>query len=508
MNKNNSLLNSAAFAQAALDSVSANVCIIDKAGIILAVNQRWRDFFHTNSSGTESSIGLNYLDICSTASGSRSEEALPMYEGIMSVIHGQAEEFTLEYPCHSPTELRWFRARVTRFRDGSGNIVIAHELITEQKLAENKLKMSELKFRAIFDNAPLGIAIVEVNTGNIVLVNPTFCNLLGYTEEEFLKKNLVDISYPTDLEVNVALTAKLREGEINSFSMEKRYFKKDKSTIWTNLTVAGLKMDRETVEHFIGIVSDITEIRNNSEKLKENAQNLEALNATKDKFFNIIAHDLRNPFAGILGVNDILREKVKGLEDIKSKELLKLSDMIQTSAKSAFALLENLMQWARSQTGDISFEPMITSIDAIIEATIPLVSGNAFEKNISIHLDLPAGKFIFADPILTNTILRNLLTNAIKFTFPGGKVTVSTKVSDDFAEISVIDTGIGMKADNIDKLFRIDSKFTKLGTANERGTGLGLILCKELTEIQGGTIRVESNFGEGSNFTFTLPLVK
>lgn len=152
--------------------------------------------------------------------------------------HGQTEEFTLEYPCHSPTELRWFRARVTRFRDGSGNIVIAHELITGQKLAENKLKMSELKFRAIFDNAPLGIAIVEVNTG----------------------------------------------------SMEKRYFKKDNSTIWTNLTVAGLKIDLETVEHFVGIVSDITEIRNNSEKL---------------------------------------------------------------------------MQWARSQTGDISFEPMITSIDAI-----------------------------------------------------------------------------------------------------------------------------------------------
>ncbi|HMX35611.1 MAG TPA: hypothetical protein PKC66_25480, partial [Leptospiraceae bacterium] len=129
-------MNSSSFAQAALDAVSANVCVLDKNGYIIAVNQGWREFFEENSNSSENkSIGLNYLDICSTSSGARSEEALPMFNGIMSVIKDEAKEFTLVYPCHSPTEQRWFRARVTKFNDGSGNIVIAHELITERKLA-------------------------------------------------------------------------------------------------------------------------------------------------------------------------------------------------------------------------------------------------------------------------------------------------------------------------------------------------------------------------------------
>ncbi|HNK94541.1 MAG TPA: HAMP domain-containing sensor histidine kinase, partial [Leptospiraceae bacterium] len=233
----------------------------------------------------------------------------------------------------------------------------------------------------------------------------------------------------------------------------------------------------------------------------------ENLNHTKDKFFNIIAHDLKNPFAGILGISEMLESKLKESESQYTKEdLLKMANLIQSSARSASNLLDNLLHWARSQTGELQCDLIITSINSIIEATIPLISGIAFNKQIEIEKNLDAEKFVLADPSLTNTILRNLFTNSIKFTNPGGKIIVRTKFNNDYAEISIEDTGIGIKEEHLSKLFRIDSKITKLGTNGEKGTGLGLILCKEFTEKQNGKIWVESEFNKGSKFTFILPI--
>ena len=185
-----------------------------------------------------------------------------------------------------------------------------------------------------------------------------------------------------------------------------------------------------------------------------------------------------------------------------------LTIIINTSSKSAASLLENLLEWARSQTGEISIKPKNISINNLFSKTIQIVSAMAIKKNITIEMQQMNDEIVYADKLLVNTILRNLLTNAIKFTYSGGKVVLSTEKKKEFLEISVSDTGVGIEPGNIDKIFKIDSKFSNLGTEKEKGTGLGLILCKEFVEKQGGTIWVESKLEKGSKFTFRLPLGK
>ncbi len=243
-------------------------------------------------------------------------------------------------------------------------------------------------------------------------------------------------------------------------------------------------------------------------EIKQSREKLVELNATKDKFFSIIAHDLRNPFAGIMGLSELMETKLTEANLKAEHELLKYNEMILSTTKSAFGLLNTLMEWARSQTGQITVNPQNISMKFLVANAIAIVQGNALNKNITIENKCREEDIVFADDTLTKTILRNLLANAIKFTHKNGKVIVSTQKKENFLEISVTDTGVGIDPKNIHKIFRIDSKFTCQGTEKEKGTGLGLILCKEFVEMQDGTIWVESELGKGSKFTFTLPLRK
>ncbi|MBK6608164.1 MAG: HAMP domain-containing histidine kinase [Leptospiraceae bacterium] len=180
-------------------------------------------------------------------------------------------------------------------------------------------------------------------------------------------------------------------------------------------------------------------------------------------------------------------------------------ELICAAGKSGFDLLENLMKWVKSQTGEIDFNPENISMNYLISHAIAITEGNAYNKNITIQSQLSENDIVFADESLTNTILRNLLTNAIKFTHSNGKITISAKEKNDFFEISILDSGIGIDPANLQRIFILNSQSSKLGTNKEGGTGLGLILCKEFVEKQGGTIWVESELGKGSKFTFTLP---
>lgn len=378
--------------------------------------------------------------------------------------------------------------------------------ITERVKAEQALRVSEAQTRAILDNSIETILFINrdksVQFFNDVAKDRTR-NVLG--KELKIGCSMHDIiseDGKKDFEHNFDMALKGAR-----ISIEK-VFKVNQLDIWFEIHYAPIKNKSQEIIGVLFTARDISEKKKSEQELNQYTSELESLNLTKDKFFSIIAHDLRNPFAGILGVSEMLEEKLKETNTNNSLELQKMTQLIQTSSRSAYALLENLMQWAKTQAGELNFEPIITSIDAIIEATLPLVNGNAYKKNISIEKDLCPEKFIFADPALTNTILRNILTNAIKFTYPNGKIKIATRVNDSFVEVSISDNGIGIKEENINKLFRIDSKFSKIGTDSERGTGLGLILCKEFVEKQGGIIRVESEFGKGSTFTFSLPVAR
>jgi len=238
-------------------------------------------------------------------------------------------------------------------------------------------------------------------------------------------------------------------------------------------------------------------IRIQKDKLK-----LEELNKTKNKLFSIIAHDLRSPFNGILGLSELLMETVKKFEIEKSEQYLKI---IISSAQNTLVLLDNLLNWARTQTGQLNFNPQKIILTPIIKGIIQISNLSAVAKNISLVQNKTEDIEVYADGNMLKIIIRNLISNAIKFTNQGGKITVSAKKEPDRVEITISDNGVGMSEESVNKLFRIATNETTMGTADEKGSGLGLILCRELVEKHGGRIWVESLLGKGSSFIFTLP---
>jgi len=227
------------------------------------------------------------------------------------------------------------------------------------------------------------------------------------------------------------------------------------------------------------------------------------LNASKDKFFSIIAHDLKNPFNTIIGFSDILLEEISSGDLVKGNESAR---MIHSSAIQTFRLLENLLEWANSQTGKISYKPSPVNLNELLNEDFITLNDMAIRKNIELKRFIPDNLVIMADRNMIKTVLRNLISNAIKFTPKKGKVEVNALTNDKQVEITVSDNGIGMTKETIAKLFRIDANLLTQGTENEKGTGLGLFLCKEFVEKHGGKIWVESETGKGSQFTFTLPM--
>ncbi|MFW6370410.1 MAG: sensor histidine kinase [Bacteroidota bacterium] len=245
------------------------------------------------------------------------------------------------------------------------------------------------------------------------------------------------------------------------------------------------------------------ELKAQTDSLQEINSQLERLNKTKNKFFSIIAHDLKNPFHAILGFTDLLIDNVEDFDVSKNIELLQL---IRSTTSNAYNLLENLLNWARTQTDSIKYSPDHHNLKSLIQENIAHVGGIALNKNISLTTDMNNECTAFFDRDMINTVIRNLLNNAIKYTPKGGEVTIRCKSLDSLKyKISVSDNGIGIKPENQKKLFRIDQYYSTSGTEGESGTGLGLIISKEFMNKNNGTLTVSSNPGEGTTFSITLP---
>jgi signal transduction histidine kinase/ligand-binding sensor domain-containing protein len=234
----------------------------------------------------------------------------------------------------------------------------------------------------------------------------------------------------------------------------------------------------------------------------EKTAELNELNVSKDKFFSIIAHDLKNPFNTIIGFSEMMKESIR-LNDLAT--FYEYTEMINTSAKQTLRLLENLLEWANAQRGKLSFTPVLISLSELVKDEFIMVEDMAIGKNIELKSYITDAMTIVADKNMIRTILRNLITNAIKFTQKNGHVFVNAITCNNHVEIAVTDTGIGMPKETMAKLFRIDANLSTRGTEDEKGTGLGLFLCKEFVEKHGGKIWVESEEGKGSTFKFILP---
>jgi len=240
-----------------------------------------------------------------------------------------------------------------------------------------------------------------------------------------------------------------------------------------------------------------------SEEIQSYIKELNEANQTKDKFFSIIAHDLKNPFVTLLGFSEILLSEFK---ELQSDEVLYFINEMKNTADLSYNLLQNLLQWSRSQTGRIEFSPSVLNLFNLVKQNILLVNQSADKKGILLVNNVPPDLKINADKDMINTIIRNLITNAIKFTKQDGIISVESGLKNESVEISIKDTGVGMNEETIGKLFRLESTHSSMGTNNEAGTGLGLILCKEFVEKHGGKIVVDSELGKGSTFSFCIPI--
>lgn len=254
------------------------------------------------------------------------------------------------------------------------------------------------------------------------------------------------------------------------------------------------------------VVKDLLEEELTQQKItiEKQRRELEILNATKDKFFSIIAHDLKNPFASLIGASDLL---VNNSDELTAEQVKTFAGIINQSSRQAYRLLENLLDWSRTQTGSISWKPKEIDLWDLVNEVVNLLTNSAENKEIDLEAKVEEDLMIVADFNMINTVVRNLVTNAIKFTPRGGKVDILSRKTDKMVEIWVRDSGVGISQVNQRKLFRIDEPHVQNGTENETGTGLGLVLCKEFVEKHHGKIWVESELGKGSTFKFSLPLL-
>ncbi len=248
------------------------------------------------------------------------------------------------------------------------------------------------------------------------------------------------------------------------------------------------------------IASAITK-KNSDYKLKSYSAELQELNASKDKFFSIVAHDLKSPFQGLMGLSRLI---VEDFDELSGEELRSFVLALNESAESTYKLIENLLEWSRLQTGRLKYHPSKIDLFEIVESTKMLLFQTSELKNTKIKNNIQQGTFVWGDKYMLNSLFQNLISNSIKFTNRFGEVIIDSTIYDEIIEISIEDNGIGIEPEDIDKLFKIDSTFSTRGTEQEKGTGLGLMLCKEIVNKHGGDLRVESEKDRGTKVIFTL----
>jgi len=247
-----------------------------------------------------------------------------------------------------------------------------------------------------------------------------------------------------------------------------------------------------TQREILAMNSDLSQIKAQLEKsIRE-----------KDQLFSVIAHDLRSPFQGLIGLTEVLNE---GAKEMETDEIIKMSAVVNKKANHLFNLLQNLLEWVQSQKGATAFEPVEFNMHDLVSRNLDLYASRASEKKITLTNHLPLGLTVFADYKMIDSVIRNLINNAIKFTPVDGNIDISSSISGKMVEITVSDTGIGIPKEILTKLFITGEKTGRKGTAGEGSTGLGLLICKDFIEKNGGIIHVESTIGEGSKFRFTVP---
>jgi PAS domain S-box-containing protein len=409
---------------------------------------------------------------------------------------------------HPDGRIAWIYEKSELICDENNNPVRVDGIatdITERKRSEEELRRSKQQYDHLVSKIPVGIYILHSKPDHSFVldyVSPRMSEMLDLSAERLLSDaNLVPQSiHPDDLDDFVKLN-------MNGIKLIRPFDWKGR--IWVDGKIKWLhfKSSPEMLENgdilWHGLIVDITENVKAELEIKSKNDELQKSNAEKDKLFSIVAHDLRSPFNSFLGLTQIMAEEVSSLT---MDQIQEIAVSMRNSATNLYGLIENLLQWARIHQGAIPFNPELVRLRKFVEESITIVLETAKLKNITISSSIPDDLSVYTDTNILQTIIRNLVTNAVKFTPKGGRVNVSAKTSgDNMVELSIHDTGIGMSQSMVQSLFQIDVQTSRSGTEGESSTGLGLVLCNDFIKMHGGTIWVESEENKGSTFYFTIP---
>ncbi|MBP7508156.1 MAG: PAS domain S-box protein [Prolixibacteraceae bacterium] len=383
------------------------------------------------------------------------------------------------------------------------------ELHSEKKLlaivsdiTQFKKNQQEIKKLSLAIDQSANSIIITNPKGIIEYVNNSFVKTSGYTSTEVIgkKPSILNSGYHPD-EFFKTLWDTILNGETWSGELYNR--KKNGEYFWEMSTISPIKDDNDQITHFVAIKENITEKKSQHDKLVDSEKRLKELNATKDLFFSIIAHDLMNPLNALLGFSGLLNESLRSQ---KYEAAQNYSEITDQTGRRIFELLQNLLIWSKTQSGKLIFNPIFISFEELLLTFVDLMKNIAANKNITINYKINTKNNIFLDPNMISTVLRNLISNAIKFSDKDSKIEVKIDEKNDYFEFIVEDYGCGIDQQQINDLFNSDeNKTVTSGMINDIGKGLGLIICRDFISIHTGKIWGESKNGKGSIFHFTIP---
>jgi PAS domain S-box-containing protein len=384
---------------------------------------------------------------------------------------------------------------------------------------ENLIRSIELgvinnkKHKEIIDARKKYEMVIKASKAGVYEIDPasfeidgeeTLAEVFGYTAQEVKDSGWGNLLPIEDFNKKKEMLSNLLHGKINSYSLEHRIIKKDGTLAWA-VSSGSLATDAFGKSKIVGTLTDITERKIAEEKLKQNSEDLKKSNSAKDKFFSIISHDLRNPFNSLLGFSELLANNI---EDLTEQEIKDSAKTLHRTATNLFNLLTNLLEWSRLQTGNFTIEKSELMIGGIVNHVLSIYSDSFEAKHLKLIKETDCEINVLVDQNMIEACIRNLVSNAIKFTKDGGTITVGCRINADKAEIYVKDTGVGLSAEDLNRLFKIEKQFSTEGTNNEKGTGFGLLLTNELIKKNDGNIDVTSKKDSGTTFTITLPILK
>jgi PAS domain S-box-containing protein len=434
--------------------------------------------------------------------GKSYREILPQYivEQFDEAINNALKTGSVQqviYSLNINRKLCWYDAKISLRRDNEGNYAGITAVIRD--ITKNKEAEEQILFQAnLLSNVEDSVIATDLK-GKIIYWNIGSEKILGFIEDEMLGESLLKL-YP-DPDPKLMQSDGINVIRGGKFTRGWKGKSKDGSMVWLDVKPSALKNINNKTIGFLLVSKDITEQKKADDAIKESERRLRELNATKDKFFSIISHDLRSPFQALLSISDFFANDI---ENMTKQEIIDFASNLNQSAECLYELLNNLLDWSRVQTGKMKIEPKEIHLKRAIDKVVHLLTANAHSKRISLTTKIREDLIVYADQNMLHSVVQNLVSNAIKFTKEGGEIKVISDAKGEYTEVAIADNGVGMDNTTLEKLFRLDTQVTSPGTNNEKGTGLGLILCKELIEKCGGKIWVESKLNRGTTFHFTL----